>query len=254
MAQGPTGVDTGRALLQGGLLCLLGFLVLTLIVTQRHFDEADRLARSLVHRTHHPSLVTFMEGASFLGGQSGQVAIVVVGLVMLWPRRRRWALGLPLVMAGVGVIQFLAKWAVDRPRPNLGPWGFPSAHVLSLVVLCGYLAYVVSVGRARQARGRLAIGVGAAVVGTVAYSRMYLDAHFLSDILGGFTAGFAYLCTALWAIQSAPRLGRALTMTAPANGTDPLLVPAMAGPSADSFVVAAAAVAMTPATPVGDPS
>ena len=155
-------------------------------------------------------------------------------------------------MAGVGVVQFLAKWAVDRPRPNLGPWGFPSAHVLSLVVLCGYLAYVVSVERRRRGRARLAVGVCAAVVGTVAYSRMYLDAHFLSDILGGFTAGFAYLCTALWVIRSAPPLAHVLRMAPLATGADPLLVPAMAGSSADSLVAAAAAVAMTPATPVSD--
>ena len=83
---------------------------------------------------------------------------------------------------------------------------------------------------------------------------MYLDAHFLSDILGGFTAGFAYLCTALWVIRSAPRFGHVLRMIPLASGTDPLLVPAMAGPSADSLVSTAAAVAMTPATPVSDAS
>jgi membrane-associated phospholipid phosphatase len=254
MPQGSAGVDASRALLQGGLLCLLGFLVLTLIVTQQQFDRADRTARSLVHRTHHPGLMRFMEGASFLGAQPGQVAVVVVGAVMLWPRRRRWALALPVVMLGAGVVQFLVKWAVDRPRPNLGPWGFPSAHVLSLVVLCGYLAYVVSVGRARQGRGSLAVGVCAAIVGTVAYSRMYLDAHFLSDVLGGFTAGLAYLCTVLWVIRSAPRLGRVLRMTPLASETDPLLVPATAGPSAAPLVAAVAAVAMTPATPVADAS
>ena len=96
----------------------------------------------MIHQSRHPGLHGFMEGASYLGGQPGQVAIVVIGSVMLLPRRRRWALALPLVMLGVGLVQFLAKWAVDRPRPNLDPWGFPSAHVLSLVVLCGYLAYV----------------------------------------------------------------------------------------------------------------
>jgi fructose-specific phosphotransferase system IIC component len=94
----------------------------------------------------------------------------------------------------------------------------------------------------------------AAIVGTVAYSRMYLDAHFLSDILGGFTAGLAYLCTALWAIRSAPRLGRALRMTPLARGNDPLLVPVMAGPSAGALVVAGTSVALTPATPGGDTS
>ena len=146
----------------------------------------------------------------------------------------------------------MAKWAVDRPRPNLGPWGFPSAHVLTLVVLCGYLAYVLSIGRRRRGRVRLAVGMCAAVVGTVAYSRMYLDAHFLSDVLGGFTAGFAYLCTALWVIRAAPPLADVLRMTSLTSATDPLLVPAMAGSSADPLVAAAPAVAMT--TPVSDAS
>jgi membrane-associated phospholipid phosphatase len=250
MAQGSIGVNANRALLHGGLLCLLGFLVLTLIVTQQQFDGTDRAARLLVHQTHHPELMSFMAGASYLGGQPGQVAVVVVGIAMLWPRRRRWALALPLVMLGVGLVQFLAKGAIDRPRPNLAPWGFPSAHVLSLVVLCGYLAYAVNIGRARRGRRRLAVGACAAIVGSVAYSRMYLDAHFLSDVLGGFMAGLAYLFAAIWVIRSTPRL--ALRMTTVASGTSPLLVPATVGLSADPLVAATAAVAMTAATPVVD--
>ena len=135
-------------------------------------------------------------------------------------------------MAGVGIVQFLAKWAVDRPRPNLAPWGFPSAHVLSLVVLCGYLAYVASIDRARPAWRRAAFGACAAIVGTVAYSRMYLEAHFLSDILGGFTAGLAYLCVSIWAISSAPPLEHVLSWWPLARGAD-ALVPATAGLSVD---------------------
>jgi undecaprenyl-diphosphatase len=236
-------------LLQAGLLCLLLFLVLTLIVTQQGLDGAERATRALVHQTHHPSLLGFMEGASFLGGRPGQVVVVVVSAVMLWPRRRRWAVALPVVMAGVGIVQLLAKWAVDRPRPNLAPWGFPSAHVLSLVVLCGYLAYVVSIESSGRGRRRLAAGAGAAVVGIVAYSRMYLDAHFLSDILGGFTAGLAYLCGVIWLITSAPRLAGTLRATRLAGGAEALLVP-VAVPAAEPL----AAVALTPATPAVDPS
>jgi undecaprenyl-diphosphatase len=236
-------------LLQGGLLCLLVFLALTLIVTQQGFDGADRAARALVQQTHHASLLGFMEGASFLGGRPGQVAVVVVSAVMLWPRRRRWAVALPLVMAGVGVFQLLAKWALDRPRPNLAPWGFPSAHVLSLVVLCGYLAYVISIEGSGRGRRRLAAGACAVIVGVVAYSRMYLDEHFLSDILGGFTAGLAYLCGVIWLIASAPRLAGALRTIPQAGGAEALLAPA-AVPAAEPL----AAVALTPATPAVDPS
>jgi undecaprenyl-diphosphatase len=244
-------VDAGRALLGGGLLLLLGFLVLATVVTQQGFDRVDLLARSLVHQSHHPGLQSFMEGASFLGGQPGQVAAVVIGSVMLWPRRRRWALALPLVMAGVGVIQLSAKWAVDRPRPNLDSWGFPSAHVLSLVVLCGYLAYVISATSPRRRWRRLAVGAGVGIVCTVAYSRMYLDAHWLSDVLGGLTAGLAYLLVAIWLIRSAPRLGRVLRTVPRKTAAPGLLVPAAAGAAPDSLI-ATVAVAMTPATPTAD--
>jgi undecaprenyl-diphosphatase len=191
-----------------------------------------------------------MEGASYLGGEPGQVALLVVGVVILWPRGRQWAVALPLVMAGAGVVQLVAKWAVDRPRPNLDPLGFPSAHVLSLVVLCGFLAYAVSIGSARRRRRCLLLGACAGVVGIVAYSRMYLDAHWFSDVLGGLTAGVAYLLMAIWVVRSAPRLGRAwrqAPLTPGANGT---LTPATAGSAPDSMVPAAAA-AMTSATPPG---
>ena len=254
MSQASARADASRALLQGGVLFLLSFLVLTVVVAQQHFVGLDRAARSMVHQSHHPMLMSFMEGASFLGGQPGQVAVVVVSVAMLWPRRRRWALALPVVVAGAGVVQFLAKWAVDRPRPNLDSWGFPSAHVLSLVVLCGYLAYAVSIGSARRGRRRLAVGACVAIVGTVAYSRMYLDAHFLSDVLGGGTAGLAYLFVAIWATRSAPRLGRARSATPVATGVEGLLVPAPAGAPADTLGATAAVAVMLPATPAADPS
>lgn len=249
MSQGSARAEANRALLQGGLLFLLSFLVLTVVVTQQQFVGADLAARSLIHQSHHPMLMGFMMGASFLGGQPGQVAVVLVAFVVLWPRRRRWALALPVVVAGAGAVQFLAKWAIDRPRPNLDSWGFPSAHVLSLVVLCGYLTYAASLGSARRGRRRLALGACVGLVGTVAYSRMYLDAHWLSDVLGGLTAGLAYLLVAIWAIGAVSRLGTALQAGPLVPDAGPLLAPVAMAPSADPLVVAAAAAAMTPATP-----
>jgi len=251
MSQGPA--RTSRALLHGGLLFLLGFLVLTAVVAHQHFAGLDHAARAVIHQSQHPALQGFMVGASYLGGEPGQVAVVLVGFAMLWPRRRRWALALPVVVAGAGLLQFVAKWAIDRPRPNLDSWGFPSAHVLSLVVLCGYLAYAVSMASARRARRRLAVGACAAIVGTVAYSRMYLDVHFLSDVLGGATAGLGYLFVAIWATKSAPRLGRALRATPLASRSDGLLVPAPAGSPADPLVGTAGVAVMFPA-PAADAS
>src|SRR5262245_54314408 len=241
--------NTDRVCLVGGSLFLLGFLVLTAAVLAQRLDALDLVSRAVVHQSRQPWLEGFMEGASFLGGQPGQVTLVVVGSLILWPRRRRWAVGLPIVMAGVGVAQLLAKWAVDRPRPNLHAWGFPSAHVLSLVVLCGCLAYVVSTTCARRRWRALSVGAGVGVVGTVAYSRLYLDAHWLSDVLGGLIAGLACLLLAIWTVGVVPRLASALWARPVASDAGPLLDPAVVAASVDPLVVATAAATMTPATP-----
>jgi undecaprenyl-diphosphatase len=186
------------------LASLIAFLALTAVVTHHQFDGADDMARALVHRPSYPLLRSSMEAASFLGGQPGQIVIVSLATILLWRQRRRWGFALPVVMAGAGILQHVAKWAVDRPRPNLDPWGFPSGHTLTVVVLFGYIAYVIGTSRMRRS---LAMASWAAIVGTVAFSRMYLDAHFLSDVLGGFSIGLAYLLGAIWIIGAIPAAG-----------------------------------------------
>ena len=194
-----------------------------------------------------------MEGASVAGGQPGQFAVVGIGRVILWRRRTMWALTLPLAMAGVGVIQFGAKWAMNRPRPNLHSWGFPSAHVLSLVVLCGLLAFMVGqTQRGRQWR-RLAVGIAGGIVAIVAYSRMYLDAHWLSDVLSGFTAGLAYLLFVIWLIESAPGLLRNLGHAWRTSGSDGLPVPVAVAAAMES-PIAPAVTPVAVSAPLGSAS
>src|ERR1051326_8252152 len=123
-----------RALLSAALIFLITFLVLAVGATHHLFDGVDHAARVLVHRPSYPLLQSSMATASFVGGQPGQIVVVCLGSLVLLSRRRRWSLALPVVMAGAGILQLFAKWLIDRPRPNLDAWGFPSAHVLSLVV------------------------------------------------------------------------------------------------------------------------
>jgi membrane-associated phospholipid phosphatase len=221
MTEGSPGRARGGVLLGGGIICLTGFAILTAIVTRDILVSTDQLARTFVRQSHHPFLAPLMEGASFLGGHPGQIAVILLASAILWSRRRRWALALPVVMAGAGLIQFLAKWHFDRPRPNLDPWGFPSAHVMTLVVLFGYLAYVLAGASGRRRWRALAVSGCPAIVCTVAYSRIYLDAHWLSDVLGGMSGGLAYLLLAIWFIGSGPSRVAAALPVVPGPETEP---------------------------------
>jgi len=105
-------------------------------------------------------------------------------------------------MLGAGVLQFLMKWGANRPRPNDAPWGFPSGHVLSLAVFFGLVIWLVATASRRRRRWRIAAaGVSGAAVVAVAFSRLYLDKHWLSDLAGGLMAGMAYLLLAIWVVE-----------------------------------------------------
>jgi undecaprenyl-diphosphatase len=191
-----------RILLVAAAASLGSFLLLAIIAARHHLFDVDRGAQIFAGLSHDPLLDFLMVALSALGYGSGLVPLIALGSLLLWEPRRRWAVALPLLMAGTGVLQLLAKWAVNRPRPNLAEWGFPSGHVLSVVVFFGLVAYLVHRSRAQRWRRRLAAALCALMVLGVAISRLYLGVHWLSDLAGGFALGLAYLFLVIWLVES----------------------------------------------------
>ena len=144
-------------------------------------------------------LVTLAGSAVVLG------ALVLSLAVVLWQR------GVPehaafLVAAFVGaeIVNALLKLAFHRPRPELAflelhTYSFPSGHSTAATAAFGAIAIVLW-PRLRSSRRRLALVVATAgIVLLVGFSRMYLGAHYLSDVLGGFALGATWLSLCLLA-------------------------------------------------------
>jgi membrane-associated phospholipid phosphatase len=198
-----------RRLLLPTFLSLTGFLTLALIAATHQISDLDRRTRELVHLSRLPALDPMMNAVSGLGESYGLIPLIALGVAIVWRSSRRWAVTLPLLMAGTGAIQFVAKRAIDRPRPNLAAWGFPSGHVLSLVAFFGFMTYLLATSTVTRTRRRLGYAGCVAIVLAVAFSRLYLDAHWLSDVAGGLTLGIAYVLLAINLVErrAAARLG-----------------------------------------------
>ena len=190
-----------RPLLIATLMSLASFLTLVLVAATLPISDLDQRTRMLVHLTRLPVLDAAMNGVSGLGENYGLIPLIALGAALLWRSSRRWAVALPLLMAGTGALQLVAKWAIDRPRPNLAPWGFPSGHVLSLVVFFGLMIYLLATSAVTRSVRRLGYAGCAVTVLAVAFSRLYLDAHWVSDVAGGFTLGLAYLLPAIVLVE-----------------------------------------------------
>jgi undecaprenyl-diphosphatase len=191
-----------------GTVSVFVFVAVSLIAAQHGVFDLDRKADAVVGLTRQASLQGSMETVSLLGQGTALVPLIALASLLMWRHRRRWALALPLVMAGAGGLQLLAKWAVDRPRPNAAPWGFPSGHALIVVVFFGIIAYVICTSPTRRGWRCAASALCAATVLAVGFSRLYLDMHWLSDIGGGFAIGLGYLLLTIRFVELVPARAR----------------------------------------------
>jgi membrane-associated phospholipid phosphatase len=155
------------------------------------------------HRSHRLDEASFMT-ARFGNDATVAAAGLIGGALLAW-RARSLRPGVVVIGAVGGAV--LANTAiraiVDRPPteaeiqalPLLSGvhHSFPSGHVAGIGALLGIIAACIAVGRSRTVQALLTVLVVAGVV-IVAFSRLYLGLHWLSDVIGGaLLAGMAVI-------------------------------------------------------------
>lgn len=117
-------------------------------------------------------------------------------------RRTDWR---PLVMLGAALggaigTSVVAKRVIDRPRPAVASWighfsgsSFPSGHATQVAACFAMAALVLAAGA--STRRRVAVwGAAVTVILAVGISRVYLGAHWPSDVMAGWALGALWVC------------------------------------------------------------
>jgi membrane-associated phospholipid phosphatase len=167
---------------------------------------------------------------------------LLLGLALGWLLlARRWTAA--VLVAATVLADLLAaaiKLVVERPRPTpdlvevyrqASSYSFPSGHVVHYVAFFGVLGYLAWRGLGPRPppsrRQRLALqvllGLCCALIVLVGPSRVYLGAHWPTDVLGGYVIGSACL---VLLIASAERLRRSEPVVAATPTGDHRDVPA----------------------------
>lgn len=120
-------------------------------------------------------------------------------LLLAWSRvaRQRWWLWCGLIPLSGGFEQ-LFKFLVGRPRPRGFHWGFPSGHVTAATTFVVILAYLLSRERVSPAARATLLALSVALVGSVGFARVILNAHWPSDVLGGVLLGAGCAAAGAW--------------------------------------------------------
>jgi membrane protein DedA with SNARE-associated domain/membrane-associated phospholipid phosphatase len=142
---------------------------------------------------------TVMVSITELGDTTVVVAITISVLAyLLWARAKHSAIFFASALAGASLINTAIKVALHRSRPVDGlytgwsAFSFPSGHSTANMVLYGAIAFLI----VRHGKGRLAVTapfVACIAILAIAFSRLYLGAHWFSDVVGGMAFGLTWL-------------------------------------------------------------
>ena len=160
------------------------------------------LAR-LIQSIELPGFSTLMIWISALGSGWLSVAIVVgAGLLLIAARLRLEGV---VCMAGAGAgsyVNSLLKLLIARPRPSpelvqvitqYRHQSFPSGHVAFFIELFGFLFFLTYVLVKPARLRRAAFAVLGALILLVGISRVYMGAHWPSDVAGAYLSGGLWL-------------------------------------------------------------
>jgi undecaprenyl-diphosphatase len=161
----------------------------------------DERVASWFHLHAIPALTQVMRGVTFFGSV-GFVAVAASGIVIFLIVRKRWydALLLTLAVGGGSLLNILLKHFFHRQRPvlenpllTLTSYGFPSGHTMGSTLFYGTLA-VFAAQSVKTWRWRvLAFWIAVLAVALIGLSRIYLGAHYLTDVIGAIAVGLAWL-------------------------------------------------------------
>ena len=171
------------------------------VETADHITVLDVQWANWLHAHATPALTHVMLAVSALHDMLAMsIFTVALAIFLGWRRERDWLLGLVLVMPGGMILNTLFKFVFARARPHfvdpivtLTSYSFPSGHVAASTLFYGFVAALL-ISHTQVLAQRVAVVSGALMmVALVAASRMYLGAHFFSDVLAAFFEGFAWL-------------------------------------------------------------
>ncbi len=157
-----------------------------------------------------PWLLYTMLAVSYIGDVMAlSTALIVLAAILFWILDLRLEAILVVVVSATSAILYsLIKLIVARPRPSASlveiiqaasGQSFPSGHVMSYVAFWGLLFSVgVILFRGKHWWRIALLIISALFVVLVGPSRVYLGAHWASDVLGAYLLGFILLAMSLW--------------------------------------------------------
>lgn len=181
--------------------------------------EQDDIARFDVHiaqwfNAHaFEPLTTVTLGFTHVHGILGMSIASCLLALWFWHRKAPyWLLSVAITVPGGMLLNVLLKHTYARARPTfdeplltLATYSFPSGHTAAATLFYGLIASYIVTTSPSWNRRMLALAGAAVMVLLVAFSRVYLGAHYVSDVLAAMAESAGWLAVCITAVSTLRR-------------------------------------------------
>lgn len=179
-------------------VCLAGFLALAEDVFNRELMKGDVVGYELVSRFLIGDFVTPI--AKFVTNLGGAVFLIALTVILiLFIKNKKIGISIFANLTIITVLNQILKRILQRPRPTKfriieeSGYSFPSGHSMVSMAFYGYLIYLsYKYINNKYIKWGLNFILGLLIV-SIGISRIYLGAHYTSDVIGGFLISISYL-------------------------------------------------------------
>lgn len=184
-------------------ILITGFLGLSYFVIISPPSFLDLHVSEEIQERHNALLDSVMKMVSWFGEVPNSIIMVIFSAALFFVFNFKKESLFTLLTLISGLISSSLKWLINRPRPTgdlvriiekAKQQSFPSGHTLFYTVFFGFLIISLSNLKSVPAMVRIVvIAFSATMIFLVPVSRVYLGAHWFTDVLGGFILGILCL-------------------------------------------------------------
>ncbi|HII94964.1 MAG TPA: phosphatase PAP2 family protein [Candidatus Methanofastidiosum sp.] len=123
---------------------------------------------------------------------------ILLSVFLLRRYCKKFALFFSMTILVDALVLLVLKEIIMRPRPLNGiisktDFSFPSGHTADAVVFFGFLTYLIMHKSESRAIKGITISISSFMILLIGFSRIYLNVHWLTDVIGGFALGLFIL-------------------------------------------------------------
>jgi membrane protein DedA with SNARE-associated domain/membrane-associated phospholipid phosphatase len=137
------------------------------------------------------------------------IGSLIVTMCLLFKRRINYLMTYIAAILGGNLLFLILKMAIHRSRPScetalikVGGWSYPSGHAVMSVIFYGIITYFIVRSIKSWNLGVFMVMAAGFVVFLIGFSRIYLQAHYLSDVLAGYASGFFWLAMCITGLEA----------------------------------------------------